>query len=60
MNLALEVTVAIFLAGIIFAAGRLTSRVESLEDWRGEVKGDLHRIRDGIDRLLKMPPEGGQ
>jgi hypothetical protein len=54
MNTALAVTIAIFAAGVIFGAGRLTSRVESLESWRAEVRGDLTQIRADIASILKL------
>ncbi len=45
---AVAVTVAIFVLGIVFTAGRLSARVDALESWRAEVHGML----DSINRRL--------
>jgi len=46
MDLAVQVTLAIFCAGVIFHTGRLTSRVESIEKWREEITADIKRIAE--------------
>ena len=47
------VTLAIFVAGVIYACGKLSARVDSLELWRSEVRGDIRAIRTSLDQLLQ-------
>lgn len=54
MNVAIEVTVAIFMIGIIFGAGRLTARVESLENWRNEVRNSLNILHQEINHVAEL------
>lgn len=42
------VTIAIFLAGVIFHAGRLSGRVGALEGWRKEAREDVAYIREQL------------
>lgn len=58
MPTAVWVTIAIFFAGVIFAMGRFSSRVESLEHWRDEVREDLTRIRADLDYLVGLKAKG--
>lgn len=52
--LAVAVTLALFLAGVIYQSGRLAARVESLEAWRTEMTSELSAIHNGIRRLEGM------
>lgn len=45
------IAVALFIVGIVYHAGRLSSRVERLEDWRSEVRDDLKTIRTVTDSI---------
>jgi hypothetical protein len=51
MPIAVQVTLLIFLAGVIFAGGRLSSRVDALEEKWNETKDDVKAIRAAIDRI---------
>lgn len=55
MNEAILVTVGLFMAGVVFQLGRFAARLEGLEAWRADVKGQfdkvfemLREIRDDI------------
>lgn len=51
METGVVVSIALFLVGIVYAAGRLSVRVEKLEEWRSE-HNKLHGdIIDGMHRL---------
>lgn len=54
MNTAVAVTLAIFVVGCVFAAGRLTARVESLEAWRMQMNGELSSIHAALRRLAGL------
>lgn len=54
MNTAIEVTIALFMITVIFHTGRLTARVEHLEEWRKEFLTEFHEIRNGIARLERL------
>ena len=51
MDIAVLVTLAIFIAGVIYHSGQLSSRVDNLETWRTEVKDDIKTIRAVVDRV---------
>lgn len=44
-------TLMIAVLGLAFRAGKLDSRVESLEVWRGTIRTDMHEISDQITGL---------
>lgn len=44
-------TLMIAVLGLAFRAGKLDSRVESLETWRGTIRNDMHEISDQIAGL---------
>lgn len=46
MSIAVYVSLAVFVAGVIYASGRLSARVDAIEAWRSEVKSELVGIRD--------------
>lgn len=48
------VTVLLATFALFFRAGRLDSRVESLEKWRDNVRNDMHEISDQISNLSKQ------
>src|SRR3977135_4106 len=54
MYTAVFVTIAIFMAGVIFTAGRLVGRIEKLEEARVETRVELQRIRDAVDTLQNL------
>jgi hypothetical protein len=41
-------TLAIFLANVIFRTGHLSARVEELEKWRINMRQDMHEISDNL------------
>jgi hypothetical protein len=50
------VTVAIFLLGVTYQCGRLSARVESLEQWRARMDTALDNVHNGlrsIEQLIK-------
>ena len=50
------VTIALFLAGLIFAAGKLTARLESLESWRIEMKHTIDEVFNLLRRVERKLP----
>ena len=42
------VTLAIFFAGVIYKMGQHSSRLESLEEWRKNIRLDMHEISDQL------------
>lgn len=51
METAVQVSIAIFAAGVIYHSGRLSARVDALELWRSEIRADLAKLLEGIHRL---------
>jgi hypothetical protein len=51
METGVAVTIAIFLLGVVYAAGRLSARVDHLEKWREEAIGDLAVIKSGVESM---------
>jgi low affinity Fe/Cu permease len=47
------VTLAIFIVGLVYQAGRLAARIDKLEEWRKEFTEDMSRIEAKIDELLE-------
>lgn len=47
------VTLALFIAGLIYHAGAMAQRVAQLEKWREEMRGDVKDIKDGIAELQR-------
>lgn len=58
MEVGVVVTVAIALAAVIFHAGRLNARVESLESWRAEVRHEFNRVHDELSHIASLITEG--
>lgn len=54
MEAATYVTIAMFMAGVIFTMGRVSARVEALESWRTELRGEIVDIRHSLGELLAM------
>lgn len=51
-------TVMGFLAAVVYRYGRLSARVEAIEEWRHEVRLDMREIREGlrsIERFFANP-----
>lgn len=51
VDVAATVTIAIFLAGVIYHAGRLSARLDNLESWRTDVCDDIRAIRGIVDNV---------
>jgi hypothetical protein len=49
--LAVCVTVLLAVIGLFFRAGHLAARVEELERWRVNIRGDMHEISDVLEQL---------
>ncbi len=54
MDNAVVVTIAIFAAGVIYQAGRLTVRVEKLEQWREENLRELNTIHAALRHIESL------
>jgi len=50
-DVAIGVTVGIFLLGLAYQSGRLSVRVESLEQWRDELRKEIHAIYAAAQRM---------
>lgn len=46
------IVLSIFVAGAIFQSGRLTARVEGLEQWRAELLDEMREFRRDVARLV--------
>lgn len=46
--------ILITLGGVIYQAGRLAARVESLEAWRLQMNAELGAIHDAIRKLMEI------
>lgn len=42
------------IAGVIYAAGRLSARVDALEEWRRNMAGELSQIYGAIRRVESL------
>lgn len=59
MEISLGAAIGIFgilltLAGVIYQAGRLAARVESLEAWRAEMNNELGAIHQAIRHVTEL------
>jgi len=45
------VTLSIFILTIVFRIGHHTARLESLEEWRTNVRGDLHEVSEQMTTM---------
>lgn len=57
MDSAAIVAAAVFALSVAVGVGRLSSRIDALEEWRSDMKDDIKRIReviDGIDRAIAL------
>lgn len=52
------VTLTLFVAGCIFQAGKLTARVEALEQWRSEQREQMNQIFEAIRALERLIRNG--
>lgn len=59
MTTAVEVTIAMFMAGVIFQSGRFSARLDALEEWRRTLDGKLDHINGGIAELVTLFKNGG-
>lgn len=57
MNTGILITIGIFMAGVIFGAGRLTARTEKLEAWQLRMEEKIDRLCGDVSRLLAMAGE---
>ena len=60
MDRAVEVTIAIFIAGVVYYAGRLSARVDNLERWRAEMLHTLDKIHGAIRAVEQLIRHGSQ
>lgn len=49
--LGIAVTIVIFLSGVVYGMGGLNQRVKALEDWRGNMRVDMHEVSDIMARI---------
>jgi len=54
MEIFASVGVLVFLAGVIYALGRYSVRVENLEKWRDEVKAEFKEFHGHLLRFEKV------
>ncbi len=54
VHLLLDAGVIVFIMSTVFYAGRLTARVDALEQWRAEVLRVLERIDDSLRRMERL------
>lgn len=59
VNISVGAAIGIFgilvtLAGVIYQAGRLEARVESIEAWRIQMNGELTAIHDAIRGVIGL------
>jgi hypothetical protein len=54
MEIAVAVSLALFVVGVVYQAGRLAARVESLEAWRIEMKRDLDAIHTELRNIVSL------
>ncbi len=47
------VTLFIFILTLVFRVGHHTARLESLEEWRTNVRGDLHEVSELMSEMDK-------
>ena len=45
------VTLGLFLAGVIYKMGHHSARLESLEEWRSNIRLDMHEISDKLEAI---------
>ncbi len=60
-------TLAIFMAGVVFRMGHQAARIEALENWRGSIRQDMHEIsaelggvKETLERLTTLIEERTQ
>lgn len=54
----LFVTILVFVGGLVFQAGKLTSRVEALEEWEHEARQDIKTLLNTAARIEGMLKRG--
>lgn len=54
------VTLGLFVVGLVYHAGQLAERVKQLEQWRAEIRQDVHDIKNGIDECKRLIRGEGQ
>lgn len=53
------ITIGLFMVSVIFYAGRVSVRLETLEQWRKEVRGQMNEIFKSLRRIEQhMAREG--
>lgn len=58
METATYVTIAIFMAGVIYQAGRLSVRVEELEKWRAAIDISRAEFNEKLDEIREILADG--
>lgn len=56
---AVAVTLVLSLCGLMFHAGRVAARIDSLEAWRNEMRGTLDAVHAAIRRVEDLIRNGG-
>lgn len=51
---ALLVTVMIFILGLTYHAGRQSMRLDKFDEWRTELKADIHGLFQSVRRLERL------
>lgn len=46
-------TIATLVANVTYRSGHLSARVEELERWRKDLRGDMHEISERIDEMSR-------
>lgn len=59
MEQAALISIVIFVVVVIFNAGRVSSRLDRLEQWREEARDELRRIADGVQHLERLMRKDG-
>lgn len=51
---ALLITLALFVLGLAYHAGRVSMRVDKLEEWRGEMRTEVHEVFQALRRVERL------
>jgi hypothetical protein len=54
----LFVTVLVFIGGLVFHAGKLTARVDALEEWEHEARVDIKDVLTTVARIEGLLKRG--
>lgn len=51
---ALLVTIAIFVLGLTYHLGRQSMRIDKLEEWRKEMREEIHEVFEALRRVEQL------